>query len=257
MRKPSDRLIRWIARHGACRARQGARRHPCRQSRPLQAEGQAPRRAGPANPWPSLLKRSGFARNAQHPCFAIVQLQLSLRLEAVLRQPTASPCQAGRDMTGHRMGLTVAWPITPHPPPGGSGRPSNITRDYAHISYVSGGGRAVLARLDPRPRNQRYVKWPRRLRSKRGAAHARAWCLRRCARAAGASRARASQPQDPSRSLPTQVSALGRLRPGRAGPALSPKVRHHPFSCHNHRGRKAGSPGMSEPSTVLAPSRVK
>ena len=91
------------------------------------------RRPGP-NPWPTSLKHSGFARNAQHPCFAIVQLQLSLKLEAGLRQPTASPSQVGRDMKDHRMGLTVGWLITPHPPPGGFERPMNITRDYAHMS---------------------------------------------------------------------------------------------------------------------------
>jgi len=100
-------------------------------------------------------------------------------------------------------GLTVRRLITPHPPPGGFGRPSNITQDYAHISYVSGGGRAVLARLDPRPRNQRYAKWPRRYRSKRCAAHARAWCLRPLPRL---SPRPLSSPTHPA-------SGCGRLRP--------------------------------------------
>jgi len=217
VRRLPDTLTRRTARHGACRARQGARRHPCRQSRPLQAEGQAPRRAGPANPWPSLLGLGGYVPDARHPWLAIVQLQLSLKLEAVLRQPTASPSQAGRDMKDHRMGLTVAWLITPHPPHGGSGRPSNITRDYAHISYVSGGGRAVLARRDPRPRNQRYVKWPRRLRSKRCAAHYRAWCLRPLIKA---------QPQAPLEPHPPHPPCVGlRAAAAASRPSLPPAAR--------------------------------
>jgi hypothetical protein len=51
--------------------------------------------------------------------------------ELVYASEQKAPGRLSSDMKDHRKGLTVRCQITPHPPQGGYGRPSNITRDYA------------------------------------------------------------------------------------------------------------------------------
>ncbi len=205
MRRQSDRLIRWIARHAACNVFAG--------SCGAQPASRAP---GSAVPTPD---RGGFAR-----CPSPTQCSLSLRSGCGI-------CLRGCAAQG-----------SPPTPSRGLWRPSNITRDYAHMSYVSGGGRAILARLFPRPRNQRYVKCPR--------SPAGCRCVLRTPGPGIFARLRGSAP-GPSRAPPTLASGCGRF--ASFAPARSPT---RPCAC-DHRRRKAGSPGMFEPSTVLAPSRVK
>ncbi len=136
--------------------------HPCRQSQGLQARA----RRAPGWTGQSL---AVFARLGVAPLQTLAIPGSRWSASAVAQAgryftPANRKPQGGQsgDIETGGQGLTVRRLITPHPPEGGSGRPSNIRRDYAHISYVSGGGRAVRARLHPRPRNQRYVKWPRR-----------------------------------------------------------------------------------------------
>ncbi len=168
MRRQSDRLIRWIARHAACNVFAGS----C---------GAQPASRAPGSAVPTL-DRGGFAR-----CLSPTRCSLSLRSGCAVFTCAASP---PRDH--------------PQPPQGDFGRPSNITRDYAHMSYVSGGGRAILARLAPRPRNQRYVKWPR--------SPAGCRCVLRTPGPGVFARLRGSAP-GPSRVPPTLASACRRLRP--------------------------------------------
>jgi len=140
------------------------------------------------------------------------------RLTPGSRWSASAIAQAGSSLTPGPGKANDALPapgwITPHPPlatpqsehllcgdPGGGfKRPSNITRDYAPSVLLVRRAAGRPARPTPaRPHNQRYVKWPQPPSlgaSKvcaRPCAHARPG-LRRCARAAGASRARSPQP---------------------------------------------------------------
>jgi len=125
VRRQPDTLIRWNVRHAACNVFAG-----------LCGAQPASRAPGSAVPTPD---RVGFAR-----CPSPTRCSLSLR----------SGC--GVSLRG-----CAAQGSPPIPLAGGFRRPSNITRDYAHMSYVSGAGSGVQPSLDPRPHNQRYVKWPR------------------------------------------------------------------------------------------------
>jgi hypothetical protein len=152
------------ARHGACNVQQQVRRHPWRESHFLQA-GQAPRRAGTADPWPASFGCGGFVPDAQHPCFAMVSFSVRSSWKRFYASQQQAPGRLGGDMKGHRKGFTVGWQINPPSPfQGGYERPSNITRGYAQ--YQSGtfprpsvGATSLLCAS---PHNRRYVKWPRR-----------------------------------------------------------------------------------------------
>jgi hypothetical protein len=120
------------------------------------------------------------------------------------RWSASAIAQAGSSLTPGPGKANDALPapgwITPRPPQGGLRRPSNITRDYAPSVLLVRRAAGRPARPTPaRPHNQRYVKWPQppSLGASRVCAHPCAHdrpALRRCARAAGASRARSPQP---------------------------------------------------------------
>jgi len=80
----------------------------------------------------------------------------------------------------------------------------NITRDYAQASCLCGAGSGVQPSLAPRPRNQRYVKWPR--------SPAGCHCVLRTSGPGVFARYRGSA-SGPSRAPPTLASACARLRP--------------------------------------------
>ncbi len=76
------------ARHNACINRQQVRRHPWRKSHFLQV-GQALRRARGSHPWLLLIKINSLPKTLGFLPLGS-QLQLSLKLEFVLRQSTES-----------------------------------------------------------------------------------------------------------------------------------------------------------------------
>ena len=146
------------ARHALCIVRQGSRRHPWRKSRPLQAG--AKRAPG----WNGRSLADSVERRWLRPTRSAslprgCQLQLRSSWELVYARQQKAPVRVGSEMKGHRAGLTVACRITPHPPQGGFGRPSNITRDYAQWSCATLPRSSVgcTSPLSAAPHNQRYV----------------------------------------------------------------------------------------------------
>lgn len=209
------------ARHGACIVKQGPRRHPCRQSRPLQAGASA------APGWDGrsladFVRLGGLRSTRSASCLAAVRFSCR----------SSGELSYARQQQGKNR-LTVAWLITPRPPQGGFGRPSNITRDYAQASLPGRRAAGRPARPTPaRPHNQRYVKWPRRSCSTRrpvpyGAAFRRPpwrqrlrapgarWGLASSALRAGQkpARARSPKPPGPLDGPPAQVAGRGGLQP--------------------------------------------
>ena len=245
---PLDRGFR-LAHHGACIVPQGSRRASMPTVTPLASRSK--RRAGLGRPIPGRL------RSAKVASFQTLALPGS-------RWSASAIAQAGSWFTPGPGKANDALPapgwITPHPPQGGFGRPSNITRDYAQASLPGRRAAGRPARPTPaRPHNRRYVKCPRRYRSKRCARlwhPASPYLLHPCSRVhvGPCVFAAARGPKGGPCSFAEAARLFGLpARPGvsarRAAAAANPKT----------RGRGGNKPSCtgSQVSTVLDSSRVK
>jgi hypothetical protein len=133
------------------------------------------RRDGLGRPIPGRLRSSSVASfqtlalpGSRRSASAIAQAGAVLR-PAPARQTTPYRHRAQISARASCFALPPAsLQSTPHPPQGGFERPSNITRDYAPSVLLVRRAAGRPARPTPaRPHNRRYVKCPRRYRSKR------------------------------------------------------------------------------------------